>query len=107
MAYELARGPIAEGAFVMHLCDNRRCVRPDHLFLGTSADNTADMVAKRRMPIRERHHNAKLTSPVVLAIKQRHAAGQATLINLAREYGVSHGTIYDIVHGRTWRTLTG
>ncbi|NUQ92859.1 MAG: HNH endonuclease [Gemmatimonadaceae bacterium] len=50
VAWELTHGPIPDGLFVCHRCDNKQCVRPDHLFLGTPKDNTHDMIAKGLHP---------------------------------------------------------
>lgn len=104
VSWRLLFGDIPAGMSVCHRCDNRRCVRPEHLFLGTNTDNTADMVAKRRQAKGERQALAKLTASDVTAIRARHAAGEQTK-NLAAEYGVAYMTIHNAVVGLTWKHL--
>lgn len=104
IAWMLANNaPIPTGIFVCHRCDRRECVNPSHLFLGTPADNLADMDAKgRRRPapgIRgEANRHARLTAEDVLAIR----ASSETPGTLAKRYHVWLSTIADIVSGRTW-----
>lgn len=94
VSWEIHNGPIPAGLMVCHMCDNPPCVRPDHLFLGTPADNTADMVAKNRQP----RPRFRLAPADVEAIKLRLADGE-TLSNLSREYGVTTATISAIRRG--------
>lgn len=103
LSWELHYGPIPTGLFVCHQCDNRLCVRPHHLFLGTCADNLRDMAEKGRSTIGERNPMAKLTWADVDAIRERYQAESPRLKNLAKEYGVSPRAIALIVKGQTWK----
>jgi len=99
------RGEIPEGLHVCHRCDVPPCVNPDHLFLGTEADNVADAIAKGRAPqlIRsqfgEANLMAKLTTAEVIAIR----ADSRTQRLIASDYGVSQTLISHIKTGKAWR----
>ena len=103
-AWIVAHGPIPDGLFVCHTCDNTGCVNVRHLFLGTHADNMRDMVEKGRAHPGEKHGRAKLTDDQALTIRRRRAAGERG-VDLAREYGVTTRTITRIVRGENWRHL--
>lgn len=107
-AYELAHGAIPDRLLVCHSCDNRRCVNPDHLFLGTNADNSADMVQKGRQghPIHAGTKNgmSHLTEDQVRMIRKKHSEG-VTTTELARDLGVGRSTVSAIIQGRHWKHL--
>jgi hypothetical protein len=102
IAWELTYGTIPEGLYVCHHCDNRICVRPDHLFLGTQAENIHDMQSKRRGNYGERNGIAKLTEPDVIAIK---FAQGLTNAEMSRHYHVSQSVISEIRKGTAWKYL--
>jgi DNA-binding CsgD family transcriptional regulator len=101
-AWLLYRGSIPQGLQVLHRCDVRWCVNPKHLFLGTNADNNADMVAKRRHPRGASHGKAKLTPVQVVEIRNLRASGH-TATELANRFNVSIPTIYAAARGETWK----
>lgn len=101
VSWELAHGPIPAGLCVLHRCDVRACVRPDHLFLGTRDDNMRDRNQKGRQAQHERHGKARLSAEEVAEIRKKSAAG-ATQRALASSYGVGKGTIQHIVSDKTW-----
>ncbi|HEX8011565.1 MAG TPA: HNH endonuclease [Casimicrobiaceae bacterium] len=102
-AYECVKGPIPPGMCVCHACDNPSCVNPEHLWLGTNADNVADKVVKGRQLRGEKAALAKLTEAKVRTIRAEYAAGVAGYKKLARKYGVNRTTIRPIVRRKTWR----
>lgn len=102
VSWELANGPIPEGLSVLHHCDTPLCVRPDHLFLGTRADNARDKVTKGRQPRGESHRGAKLTDQYVREIRQHYDDGIFSMRHIGRIYGVSAEVIRRIVYRRGW-----
>ena len=89
---------------VLHKCDNKRCVRPSHLFAGTPADNSRDMVRKGRSRRGLRHPTAKLTPADVREIRKLIAGGLMQR-SAARRFGVGDVAVSNIVTGRSWRWL--
>lgn len=116
VSYELFKGPIPEhdshhGMCVLHKCDTPGCVNPDHLFLGTNADNVHDMDEKgRRVNTPNRgsdHGNAVLDEAKVKEIMKLLESRSPTQRKIAEMYGVSFATINHIKTGRLWAHVTG
>jgi hypothetical protein len=96
------------GAFVLHKCDQPTCVNPAHLFLGTHAENMADMARKGRRggPTGERVPNAKLRDADIPELLNLLAAGESQRA-VARRFGVSQQAVWFVAHGKTWRRASG
>lgn len=101
ISYELYVGQIPKGMFVLHRCDNTSCVNPEHLFLGTQADNLDDMDMKgrRNTPHGETHYCAKLTLKQVESIRVDDRTHRA----IAKHYGVGKTIIGAIKRGEKWK----
>lgn len=98
LAWIAHKGPIAPGFHVCHRCDNRLCLEPEHLFLGTPQQNTQDMIAKGRSA---GFGGKRLALDSVATIKRRLLNGERVR-DLAAEANVSPSTISDIKRGLTW-----
>jgi len=102
VSYELFVGPIPDGMVVCHRCDTPLCVCPDHLFVGTRADNNADMDMKGRRrcvgPKGLSHPRAKLTEHDVASLRRLHAAG-VNQRELAAWFGIGQYCAWQVVHG--------
>lgn len=96
-SWMLTHGPIPPGALVLHTCDVRNCVRPDHLWLGSNADNLADMCQKDRS-------TRKLTSAQVREVRERWAAGERQ-VDLAAEFGIAQTTISRTIRFESGRSI--
>lgn len=101
VSYVLRHGPIADGMLVCHRCDQPSCVNPDHLFLGTDADNNADRSAKLRthQPFGAVEKYRKLSADQARTILSDKRSARA----LAREFGVAPNTVAKIRRGETWK----
>lgn len=102
-SWEVTNGEIPQGLRVLHRCDRRSCVNPSHLWLGTDADNSADMVAKKRQAKGERQGNSSLSEQQILEIR---LSLDSTEIE-ARKHGVNQATISKIRRRESWTHVVG
>lgn len=122
VSYELFIGEIPDGLFVCHSCDTPACVNPDHLWIGSHADNTRDKMKKGRhvsavgekhwsrtqsekVPRGEEHSNSKLTETQVLKIREKYATGKYSHRGLGKEFDVDSATIGRIIRRTQWKHL--
>jgi hypothetical protein len=111
VAYHYANGPIEAGKCVCHKCDNRICVNPAHLFVGSHADNMRDMTDKGRVGTRGQHGNhakgdshgrARLSAAKVLWLREQYHAGRK-FADLAREVDLPYSTVEQAIKGMSWK----
>jgi hypothetical protein len=105
----LVNGPIGEGMVVCHSCDNRRCIRLSHLFLGTQSENMRDASRKGRLPanypVGEASPNAKLTEADVLEIYRLATTTTMRQIDIAARFGIRRQGVSGIKLRQDWRHL--
>lgn len=108
MAHEYFIGPVPQGKVVCHACDNRLCVNPHHLWVGTQSDNLKDAAQKGRMfrpnTNGERNGNRKLSADDVRNIRAMFAGGQRRY-KIAERYGVSPSTVGEIISRKIWKDV--
>jgi HNH endonuclease len=104
VAWELVYGPIPAGYWVLHRCDVKRCVNPEHLWLGDATDNARDRSQKgrNRDQTGERNNGARLRAGEISAIRRQYALGGVTQRQLAINYGISQSHISRVVNGLEW-----
>ncbi len=106
-SFQLHKGPIPDDQVVMHTCDQRRCIEPSHLILGTRTENMQDMYAKRRdhHAAGSAHGLSKLTPEIADEIRRRYKPYDRKhgSTAMARKFGVTQSTVHCVIRGVTWR----
>jgi hypothetical protein len=120
LSYQSFIGPIPPGKLVCHHCDVRNCWAPHHIYAGTYKQNAGDRQQRGRsatgkrhgiytqpksrwaVASGEQHGHAKLTYQIARRMRYRHTRGLSTVAELAREYGVNHVTVQQVIDHRTW-----
>jgi len=112
VSFETFNFTIPNGLIVCHKCDNKKCINPEHLFLGTHKDNTQDMIKKcRQRPPEGQEHwhfngKHKLRIVDVIKIKEQLSKG-VSAVKISSEFNVTASSIYGIKSNKTWRHVRG
>jgi len=100
LSYVLTNGAIPGDMWILHHCDNRSCVNPDHLYIGTAIENGRDTAERNRIPKGERSHLAKISQEGVENMRSMYASGGCIQKELAVHFGISHGYVNNIINMR-------
>lgn len=104
VSYDLFSGGVPEGLMVLHKCNNKRCVNPEHLYAGTHEDNMNDL-RNANIAKGEKNANSILKEEQVLEIRKLAKSRLVTYQKIAEMFGVKRQTVKDIALGRTWAWL--
>lgn len=103
-AWEMTYGPIPDGLWVLHKCDNRKCCNPSHLYVGTRADNERDKIIRNRIVKGEDSKISKLSYKGVAQIREMYTSGDYTQQEIADIFNVCQSSISRIMSCETWKT---
>lgn len=101
-SYYIANGDFDRKLCCCHRCDNKRCVNPKHLWLGTQKENVRDCLRKKRFTIGTKHYKARLNQRKVARIRYAYKNAKLTYAELAKAFGVHPSTINFVIKERTW-----
>ena len=97
-SWQVFKGPIPVGKLVLHKCNNKACVNPNHLYLGNECDNAVDLKSSGFVPM-----SCILTNEQVINIRKDYASGKISLGHLAKKYAVSVVTVHNVVRRKTYK----